>query len=164
MGNLGNQPTIAEAQRELVGLAADAERLASRVQELGEQLDAPLSEAQAQGLEPESLKTYVAAWLMTTDDAPLNGVSERLTKLARLRQEDVDVAWKARLPVTLADEASRRLGDLRDAAEAVRDAASEGDELLLAATMETLCRQMEEGGPELNDLAARCRRYLAGKA
>jgi len=160
MGDMEKRPTIGEAQRELTVLAADAERLTRRTRELGQQLDAPLAEAQAQGLEPETLKTYVASWLLTTDDVSLSDAAERLGYLARLRQADVDAAWKERFPLVLADEASRRLGALGDAAEAVREAARRGDEPLLATTVESLCCQMEDGGPDLDDLAARGRRYL----
>ncbi len=155
--------STAAAQREIAGLSADAERLRRRVRDLGEELDEPLSPAQAQGLEPESLRTYVAAWLLTTDDSTLCDVPERLARLARLRQKDVEHSWKARLPVTLAEEANSRLSGLRDAARSVLDAATDGGRHELTATLESLCHEMEAGGPEIGDLAARCRRYLAGK-
>ena len=158
------KPSIGDAQRQIAVLAEAAERLTNRVQELGEELDETLSQAQAQGLEAETLKTHVAAWLLTTDDVPLYEVADRLERLARLRQEDVDAAWKARFPVVLAEEAERQLEGLREHAAAVVAAASRGDELLVVATLQTLCRQMEDGGPELDDLVARCRRYLGREA
>jgi hypothetical protein len=165
MGKTKKKKTsIVDAQRELRTLAKDAVRLWGCVRELGEELDEPLSEAQAQGLEPETVATFVASWLLTTDETPLSEVAERLEELSRLRQSDIDARWRERLPTVLADEASRQLGELRNLAEAVTEAASAGDGDRLAEAMETLCRQLEDGGPELEDLAARCRRYLAEKA
>lgn len=164
MGTPEKKMPIAEAQQELRGLAADAERLWSRIQELGEELDEPLSEAQAQSLEPEPLAAHVAAWLLTTDDVPLAGVGERLTLATRLCQEDVERSWEIQLPVVLAEETARRLGPLAEAAEGVLTAASEGAGRRVTAAMETLCWRMEREAPEWKDLAQRCRRYLAGKA
>lgn len=155
---------IAAAQEEIHVFAADAERLWSRIQALGEELDEPLSEVQAQSLEPESLASRVAALLLTSDDVPLAGAAERLTKLARLRQEDVERSWKVQLPIVLAEEAVRRLNPIAEAAEGVLTAAAEGGGRPVTAAMEALCRRMESDVPQWKDLADRCRRYLAGKA
>ena len=164
MGKESKKKTpIAAAQREITRLATDAERLLRRFRELGEELDEPLTQAQAQGLEPERLTTYVAAWLLTSVDSPLDDIPARLMQLAELRQEDVDRAWKDRLPVTLAEAMSRRLDRLTEAVEAVLAAASEDNGRRLAMAVEVLCRQVESGGAELNDLAALGRRYLAPK-
>jgi len=151
-------------QREIAELSADAERLCRRIQDLGEELDEPLSAAQAQGLEPESLRTHVASWLLTSDDSMLCDIAERLARLARLRQEDVERGWKARLPVTLAEEASHRLSGLSGAVRSVLDAATDGDRHALTAALEDLCGEMEADAPKIGDLAARCRRYLAGES
>jgi len=165
MGNESKKKTsIDAAQQELADLAAQARRMWARIRELGEEQDEPLTEAQARGLEPESLAAFIASWLTTTGDTPLEDLSDRLENLARLRQEDIDLVWKARLPVSLAELASSRLVHVKEAAEEVIDAASEDDAPRLAAATEDLCRQMEDGGGELDDLAAHGRRYLAQKA
>jgi len=165
MGNKSRKKSPIEAeQQELAELAADAKRMWSRIQELGHGLDQTLTEDQVRGLAPEPLAAFVAAWLLTTGDTPLEDLADRLDNLARLRQEDIDLVWKARLPVRLAEETTARLVQLREAADEVLDAASEDDAVRLAGAMDTLCRQMEEGGPEIDDLAARGRRYLAQKA
>jgi hypothetical protein len=156
--------SIVEAQQQLTRFATTAENLWSQMQTLAEQLDEPLSETQAYGLDPEPLPAFISDWLTTSDEIPLASLAERLTKIARLRQEDIDRAWRLALPVSVAELASRRLRDLEEAARDVLAAASERDGRRVAVAMETLCRRMDDDGPLWKDLASHARRYLAGKA